>query len=173
MDTGCGTFLAWMVGSLWWPIYSRKEIADDADHTITLRMVLSPSLVKEPRQFISLWSIHVGKILQRVFFNGLLGLYLVCREKGHVAAECTRPSRQWSRRQVQAHWVRDRVRKVRRRETRRREAKKSRRQADAASPCLTPHPFQLSHRLPLAPSQNNSQRSSVRVVVALRTTRGG
>ncbi|KAI5075236.1 hypothetical protein GOP47_0009312 [Adiantum capillus-veneris] len=77
-------------------------IPDDEDRTISIRMVLFPSLAKNPPQFISLPTIHGGEILQRVFFIGrgeilqrvfiigLPGHCFVCGRKGHVAADCTR-----------------------------------------------------------------------------------
>ncbi|MCO5606330.1 hypothetical protein L7F22_060517 [Adiantum nelumboides] len=65
-------------------------ITDDEDRTISIRMVLYPSLAKNPPQFISLPTIHGGEILQRVFFIGLPGHCFVCGRKGHVAAACTR-----------------------------------------------------------------------------------
>ena len=48
------------------------------DHTPCLRMVLNPSLAKEPPKFIALFTIHREELLQRVFFIGLLGHCLVC-----------------------------------------------------------------------------------------------
>ncbi|MCO5606705.1 hypothetical protein L7F22_060895 [Adiantum nelumboides] len=65
-------------------------IPEDEDRTISIRMVLYPSLAKNPLQFISLPTIRGGEILQRVFFIGLPGHYFVCGRKGHVAAACTR-----------------------------------------------------------------------------------
>ncbi|MCO5593164.1 hypothetical protein L7F22_047170 [Adiantum nelumboides] len=67
-------------------------IPKDEDRTISIRMVLYPSLAKNPPQIISLPTIHHGgEILQRVvFFIGLPGHCFVCGRKGHVAAACTR-----------------------------------------------------------------------------------
>ncbi|MCO5613181.1 hypothetical protein L7F22_067457 [Adiantum nelumboides] len=65
-------------------------ILEDEDRTISMRMVLYPSLAKNPPQFISLPTIHGGEILQRVFFIGLPGHCFVCGRKGHLAAACTR-----------------------------------------------------------------------------------
>ncbi|MCO5576573.1 hypothetical protein L7F22_030386 [Adiantum nelumboides] len=65
-------------------------IPEDEDRTISIRMVLYPSLAKNPPQFISLPTIHGGEILQRVFFIGLPGHCFVCGIKGHVATACTR-----------------------------------------------------------------------------------
>ncbi|MCO5571317.1 hypothetical protein L7F22_025055 [Adiantum nelumboides] len=65
-------------------------IPEDEDCTISIRMVLYPSLAKNPPQFISLPTIHGGEILRRVFFIGLPGHCFVCGRKGHVAAACTR-----------------------------------------------------------------------------------
>ncbi|MCO5588438.1 hypothetical protein L7F22_042394 [Adiantum nelumboides] len=65
-------------------------IPDDEDRTISIRMVLYPSLAKNPPQFISLPTIHGGEILQRVFFIGLSGHCFVCGRKVHVATTCTR-----------------------------------------------------------------------------------
>ncbi|MCO5570220.1 hypothetical protein L7F22_023938 [Adiantum nelumboides] len=62
----------------------------DENRTISIRMVLYPSLAKNPPQFISLPTIHGGEILQRVFFIGLPGRCFVCGRKDHVAAACTR-----------------------------------------------------------------------------------
>ncbi|MCO5581293.1 hypothetical protein L7F22_035172 [Adiantum nelumboides] len=64
-------------------------IPDDEDRTISIKMVLYPSLAKNPPQFISLPTIHGGEILQRVFFIGLPGHCFVCGRKGHVAAAYT------------------------------------------------------------------------------------
>ncbi|MCO5604391.1 hypothetical protein L7F22_058556 [Adiantum nelumboides] len=65
-------------------------VQEGEDRTPRLRMVLPPSLAKDPPLFISLPSIHGGEILQRVFFIGLPGHCFVCGRKGHLAAVCTR-----------------------------------------------------------------------------------
>ncbi|MCO5609206.1 hypothetical protein L7F22_063429 [Adiantum nelumboides] len=65
-------------------------IPEDEDRTISIRMVLYPSLAKNPPQIISLPTIHGGEILQRVFFIGLPKYCFICGKKGHVAAACTR-----------------------------------------------------------------------------------
>ena len=48
---------------------------------MSLRLVLSPFLVKEPPHFISFPGAHGGEILQRVFFVGLPGHCFVCGKK--------------------------------------------------------------------------------------------
>lgn len=71
----------WMLGSLWFPellleftphvqeigrslkyVIDDSVVPDDADRTIADRMVLSPSLVKDPPLYISLPTIHGGEI---------------------------------------------------------------------------------------------------------------
>ena len=59
------------------------------DHTLRLRMVLPPSLAKDPPQFISFPTIHEGEILQRVFLIGLPRHCFICGRKGHLVAVCT------------------------------------------------------------------------------------
>ncbi|MCO5604812.1 hypothetical protein L7F22_058984 [Adiantum nelumboides] len=114
-------------------------IPEDEDRTISIRMVLYPSLAKNPPQFISLPTIHGGEILRRVFFIGLPGHCFVCGRKGHVAAACTRrrispDEKQQASKQEALHangGLEDRL--VRRRseaeKTRRKEGKKRRRRA--------------------------------------------
>lgn len=65
-------------------------VPEGEDRTPSLRMVLPPSLAKDPPQFLSFPSIHGGEMLQRVFFIGLPGHCFVCGRKGHVAADCSR-----------------------------------------------------------------------------------
>ncbi|MCO5575461.1 hypothetical protein L7F22_029262 [Adiantum nelumboides] len=114
-------------------------IPSNEDRTISIRMVLYPSLAKNPPQFISLPTIHGGEILQRVFFIGLSGHCFVCDRKGHIAAACTRcrispDQRQQASKQESLH-VNGRLedRLVRRRseaeKARRKEGKKRRRRA--------------------------------------------
>lgn len=67
-----------------------RVVPEGEDHTISLRMVLYPSLVRNPPQLISLPTSSGGEILQRVFFIGLPGHCFVCGRKGHIAVECTR-----------------------------------------------------------------------------------
>ncbi|MCO5593111.1 hypothetical protein L7F22_047117 [Adiantum nelumboides] len=64
-------------------------ILDDEDRTISIRMVLYPSLAKNSPQFIFLSTIDGEEILQRVFFIGLPGHCFVCGRKSHVVAACT------------------------------------------------------------------------------------
>ncbi|MCO5549999.1 hypothetical protein L7F22_003476 [Adiantum nelumboides] len=77
-----GRYMGFVVGD--------AVILEDEDRTISIRMVLYPSLAKNPPQFISLPTIHGGEILQRVFLIGLPGHCFVCGRKGHVVAACTR-----------------------------------------------------------------------------------
>ncbi|MCO5559433.1 hypothetical protein L7F22_013033 [Adiantum nelumboides] len=136
-------------------------IPDDEDRTISIWMVLYPSLTKNPLQFISLSTIHGGEILQRVFFIGLPGHCFVCGRKGHVAATCTRcrislDQRQQASKQEALHangGLEDRL--VRRRseteKVRRKEGKKRRRRArktEAPSLCISEEKmFLLSPRI--------------------------
>lgn len=55
-------------------------ILDDADLTVTLRMVLSPSLVKERHQFISLLTIYGREIMKSFLYRSPCSL-LCLREE--------------------------------------------------------------------------------------------
>lgn len=70
-----GRSMRYVVGDIVVPKYG--------DRTISMRVVLYPSLLKDPPQYISLPTIHGGELLQRVFFLCLPSHCFVCGRKGN------------------------------------------------------------------------------------------